>query len=861
MMKKTNTLFKIFLITTSASLLFANDYEEDNWTPVLDPHAVDHHANSDEDHTLDSSYRFDDDKETPQLFSITPADAVNTEIAAENDPAVSGASTTPGAATDATATPTQTAARPEEDKGILINFNNVSVIEFIRFISRVTNKNFIFDDTDLKFNVTMVSEEPTSIENIMTGLMQTLRVHNLLLMEQGNNLIIHKNPGVNQISAVESDSLPETLEIKKSDIVTRVFRLNTLDVEKASGLIKPLISEGAQVEVLNETSHIVVTDIKTNVEKIGQLLKSLDAPASGLTIGQYVVTNALLDSLISLAEKIMEPIAESKPLVFVPHTPSNSIFIVSTPFVVERTMAVLRNLDINIGETRIFTPDSLKFSGTSQVKQPAREGVGAIPGVEGQEGQTGQPAAGTTPGVGQILSQPLPPSDEPLDLEEQQEALRQIQELLKEGKSLNEAHATITKQGTLQSRSPWSTNLPSGHIERTRFYIHKLRFRKGDQIAEALSRIGTSLQESGSSNLDLISSIQSLQWLEASNSLVFTGTVASIGKVKELIEEIDTPLRQIYLEMLLLDTTIDESLNYGVNWGARFDNGNTAGSEAFLSANNALSAALDTAVPNVGIDVTQLARTVGYNLGIVGRNITRCGVEFSSIGALVSALHDKNKDDIVLNPKILVEDNATAEIFVGINAPFKTQSIANDQGSTITSNFEFKDIGTRVKVTPLISNNDVVTLEIEEEVSSVADTAGLAGSLFNDQAGPTTKKSNTTTKVHVPNRFFLVMSGMIQDEHVRRRQQVPCLGGVPVIGALFSDKRLRDSKRNLMIFIRPVIIDTEAEIDEITRSEQNAWNAKYRTKHMWKYEVEEALDLLNLKEPEVSLHDSEIRNP
>jgi type III secretion protein C len=131
--------------------------------------------------------------------------------------------------------------------------------------------------------------------------------------------------------------------------------------------------------------------------------------------------------------------------------------------------------------------------------------------------------------------------------------------------------------------------------------------------------------------------------------------------------------------MLLLDTTIDESLNYGVNWGARFDNGNTAGAEAFLSSNNALSAALDTAIPNVGIDVTQLARAVGYNLGIVGRNITRCGVEFSSIGALVSALHDKNKDDIILNPKILVEDNATAEIFVGINAPFKTQSIANDQ--------------------------------------------------------------------------------------------------------------------------------------------------------------------------------------
>lgn len=833
MMKKPNALQSALFLVAMTAALFAADYDEENWTPVLDPHAVESNSESYDDHSLDDSFRFEEEKATPHLFSLNPAELPSNEIAE----------------TQANAPAKETEAKPqaevpEENTGILINFNNVNVVEFIRFISRITNKNFIFDDADLKFNVTMVSEEPTSIENIMTGLMQTLRVHDLLLMEQGNNLIIHKNANVNQISEVQADSIPLSSNLKISEIVTRVFRLNTLDVEKASGMIKPLVSQGAIIEVLGATSHIVVTDIKTNVDKIGQLLKSLDSPATGLTIGQYVVVNALLDSLISLAERIMEPIAENKQLVFVPHTPSNSIFIVSTPFIVERTLAVLRNLDINIGETRIFTPDSLKFTGTSQEKQPSNTPLGATPGLE-------------TPATAQPSSSP----NLPLNAEEQQNALRQIETLLKEGKTLNEAHATVTKQGSLESASPWSANLPSGHIERTKFYIHKLRYRKGDQIAEALSKIGASLQESGSSNLDLISSIQSIQWLEASNSLVFTGTVSSIGKVKELIEEIDTPLRQVYLEMLLLDTTIDESLNYGVNMGTRFNNGNTVGTQAFLSANNSLSAALDTAIPGAGIDATQLARTIGYNLGIVGRNVTRCGIEFSSIGALVSALHDKNKDNIVLNPKILVEDNATAEIFVGINAPFKTQSIANDQGTTITNNFEFRDIGTRVKVTPLISNNDIVTLEIEEEVSTVADTAGLAGSLINDQAGPTTKKSNTTTKVHVPNRFFLVMSGMIQDEQIRRRQQVPCLGGVPVLGALFSDKRMRDQKRNLMIFIRPVIIDTEEEIDEITRNEQNAWNEKFRTKSMWKYEVEEALDLLNVKEPEVSLHDSEIRNP
>jgi type III secretion protein C len=839
------TLTLILLIGLSSAQARADD----SWMPNLDPHLDELFIEEGDDPSLDDAFLFPKEEHHSELFQINDIlPAKDASIADVGEPALPQNATTAAPAT--AASPVAKASEAEEKNGILINFNNVNVVEFIRFISRVTNKNFIFDDQDLRFNVTMVSEEPTSIENIMTGLMQTLRVHDLMLMEQGNNLIIHKNKMVNQISSVIADGLPGLGKNDRADIVTQVFRLNTLDVDKSADLIRPLVSQGALVEVLAETSHIVVTDIKTNVDKIGQLLKSLDAPTSGLTIGQYVVVNALLDSLINLATQIMQPIAESKPLVFVAHSPSNSIFVVSTPFIVDRTLAVLRNLDINVGETRIFSPDSLKFTGTSQTKQTKPEEAGAAP-------RPGEP--GNVPGPGEPGY--IPPgatgAAEGQSPELQAERYRALEALLR-GET---PPGSTLGPGTLGSASPWSSNLPAGHIERTKFYIHKLRYRKGDQIGEALSKIGISLQESGSSNLDLIASIQSLQWLQASNSLVFTGTVASITKVKELIEEIDTPLRQVFLEMLLLDTSIDESLNFGVNWGARFNNGNTAGAEAFLTENNNLSTTLDNAISGTILDPSLLARNLGYHLGIVGRNVTHCGIEFSSIGALVNALHDKNKDDIVLNPKILVEDNATAEIFVGINAPFKTQSIANDQGSTITSNFEFRDIGTRLKVTPLISNDDVVTLEIEEEVSSVADTAGLAGALFQADAGPTTKKSNSTTKVHVPNRFFLVMSGMIQDEHVRRRQQVPCLGGVPVLGGLFSDKRHRDQKRNLMIFIRPVIVDTEAEMDEVTVNEQKNWNEKYRTKKMWKYEVEEALDLLNLKEPEVSLHDSEIRNP
>jgi len=226
--------------------------------------------------------------------------------------------------------PTATGQRKTPPKTILINFNNVSIIEYIRFISRITNKNFVFDEKELQFNVTIISEEPTTIENVMTALIQELRIHGLLMIEQGNNLIIHRNSGVNSISRINVNGSPKEVP-RESEIVTQVFRLNTLDPDHARRIIGPLVSKQALIEISKETRHIIITDIVTNINQVELLFKSIDAPNSGLVIGQYVVRNAFMDTLIELAEKIMEPIAKGQPLKFIPHPAAKSIFIVSSP--------------------------------------------------------------------------------------------------------------------------------------------------------------------------------------------------------------------------------------------------------------------------------------------------------------------------------------------------------------------------------------------------------------------------------------------------------------------------------------------------------------------------------------------------
>lgn len=817
--------------------------------------------------------------------------------------------------------------RKAPPKTILINFNNVNIIEYIRFISRITGKNFVFDEADLQFNVTIISEEPTTLENVMTALIQELRIHGLLLIEQGNNLIIHRNDGVNSISRVNANGTASDLP-RESELVTQVIKLNTLDPKRASAIIAPLLSKNAQVEVSDETRHIIVTDLVSNIRQIEILFKSIDSPNSGLVIGQYVVRTAFIDTLIELATKIMEPIAQDQSLKFVAHPSARSVFIISTPFLVERTISVLQHLDQFQGTTRIYNLDELKFEEmgprispppklTPETQKlflpPKEEKTAPAPVEKAPEGKweiTPQGQNIFRPGFqpGQSLDE-LPQGVWMLDPQNnwyfspegtipsfKREGTAPVLQLPsrfeREGTApIGEPPSRIVREGQILQLLPgekpkgtWGLDpqgswifqlapgepiqygriarvprieeeLPIGHIDRTKFFIHKLQFRRGEDIVQALQKIGESLQQAGSANADLVQTIQSTQWLEASNSLVFAGTDQVIFRVKELIEEIDIPLRQVFIEMLILETSIDDSLTYGVSWATRSGGGNTATAQAFLGGADPLVGALATSGITPNGDVIHpiaatLATTAGYHLGVIGQRITHNGTQFASLGALVTAIHQRSSSNIVLNPKIITEDNKPAEIFVGINTAFQTQAVSNDEGSIITTNVEFRDVGTTLKVTPLIGYSNIITLEIAQEVSRAVGTPASSGSdITNFTPGPTTSVNRTTTTVHIPDEHFVIISGMIQDERERIRNQLPCLGGIPYLGALASNKTNNDAKRNLMIFIRPKIIDNDVQIRELTRDQQEIFKQKNRLKNGWKYEVEEGLDFLNIKPP------------
>ena len=161
------------------------------------------------------------------------------------------------------------------DNGYKINFENVAAKEFVKFISKISDTNILYNEEELDFNLTMISEEETTLSNLMSAFTQLLRIHGLTILEEDRNLIIHKNDGVRQIPMVvpAEKALPGNITLP---IVTKVFSLQRGNVATIANLITPMLSMGALIEVANDTRQLIITDTPNSLAKIQDLLHAND---------------------------------------------------------------------------------------------------------------------------------------------------------------------------------------------------------------------------------------------------------------------------------------------------------------------------------------------------------------------------------------------------------------------------------------------------------------------------------------------------------------------------------------------------------------------------------------------------------
>lgn len=288
----------------------------------------------------------------------------------------------------------------------------------------------------------------------------------------------------------------------------------------------------------------------------------------------------------------------------------------------------------------------------------------------------------------------------------------------------------------------------------------------------------------------------------STNTLVISALPQDYEMLLPIIEGLDIRRLQVYVEALVMEISASRGAEFGIEWRSMeslSDNRVTAfGGTSFGTA---------TSINNVAAN--PLAAPSGMALGLVKGTVTFGDQQFLNLGALVRALQSDSDVNILATPNILVLDNEQAEILVGQNVPFRSGS---NTGTTTATTYERKDIGLKLQITPQILEGGKVRLAVYQEQSNLAPTITIGA---GDEEIVTDKRSIQTT-VMLDNGHTVVLGGLISDESRDSVSMVPCIGSVFGVGELFKNTNRSRSKRNLMVFLRPVIINTYDELLSIS---------------------------------------------
>ena len=356
------------------------------------------------------------------------------------------------------------------------------------------------------------------------------------------------------------------------------------------------------------------------------------------------------------------------------------------------------------------------------------------------------------------------------------------------------------------------TPLESGESTQV-VYLH---YAKAADLVPILESLAKSLE--GTEGGEDARTVTAIQAHEDTNSLIVSAPAAIMESLRSVIRQLDIRRAQVLIEAVIAEVAEEKAKEFGIQWQSFADDNGQIGRGVFGGTN--------FTGPNGGNIIGALADPFGLpgglNLGWVDGTITVPGpngrdITILNIGALVRALNADTGTNILSTPTIVTMDNQEALIEVGQEVPFIQGEFTTpvtgggDSSSALVNPFrtlERKSIGLKLKVTPQINEGDAVVLVLEQEISSLAPQVQGAADLITNQR-------ILKTTVLVGDGQMLVLGGLVTEDQNERVNQVPGLGNIPVLGNLFKYRSSNRIRRNLMVFLRPVILrdgDTETLI-------------------------------------------------
>ncbi|VAW44239.1 General secretion pathway protein D, partial [hydrothermal vent metagenome] len=344
----------------------------------------------------------------------------------------------------------------------------------------------------------------------------------------------------------------------------------------------------------------------------------------------------------------------------------------------------------------------------------------------------------------------------------------------------------------------------------TQAQVIYLKYAAADKLVPILENLAKAGQgENDDNNV-------SIQAHTETNSLVINAPPAVYRNVQQAIDMLDIRRQQVLIEAIIVDISVDNSRELGVDWFAPIAGDSDDGIVGGSFTGNTL--------PNLGadssLDVFGSLLGAGLNLGYLNFGTGNDGEQIFKFGGLLKALATNGNNNILSTPSVVTLNHQEATLSVGQEVPFITGQFSATGSSDVNGSpnpfttIQREDVGLSLTVTPHINEGGQIVVDISQEISSIDATTVSPVDVV-------TNKRTLSTSVMIPDNSILVLGGLMDDSVQETIRKVPVLGDIPLLKNLFRTKKRTRVKRNLMIFIHPQILRDDLHQEAVTKKLYN----------------------------------------
>ncbi len=715
----------------------------------------------------------------------------------------------------------------EDGKLITMNFQDIELSALVKFISEISGKNFILDER-VKGKVTIISPEKITEDEAYAVFQSVLQVKGFATVRSG--AIYKVLPAQEAKSTTLETILPDDRRMGGNDeVVTRLLPLKYVDVNNMLPIIQPLVSPNGLLAAYVASNTLILIDSAANIDRINRILAVLDVEGQDRGVEVLRLNYAFAVEIAALLVQVLEDESdgavtaaqpggagaasaaaarttsrarraarraagsqdttvatgggETVSYKIIPDERTNTLVVVAGPLEMRRIKDLVVRLDVPLphGTGRIHVY-YLKHANSFEIVPVLSDLIGATGGGLGglSGGLLSRRIGGSTAARGGRLGQRGGlagrfGADSGSGSQFGGGGLSGLGGLSSRGQ-----RGGFGGGGSLGGGSSFGTNFGAGGFGQ-------------DGTGGPTSVVGGGTGEfAGEVRITADPS---------TNALIINASPQDYETLKQVIEKLDVPRRQVYVEAIVLEVALDRDSNIGIEL------------QGAAGLSNGVGIGRSTQTEAIDQTIVNPSSLAGLVLAAASNQTVRLpdGTVVPAQIALLQASRSDTNANILSAPNILTTDNQEAEIVVGQNVPFIASRSSNETNLNNTfATVDRRDVGITLRITPQISQGGMVRLDIFQEVSDVVETA-VAG-LDPNVVGPTTTIRSATTSVVVRNGHTVVIGGLIGDRKDNTESGVPYISDIPVIGNLFTSYGKAQRKTNLLIFLTPHIVRNPIEL-------------------------------------------------